>query len=167
MGGDPLFCYRKFNKIGVYVNIVEKILTEDVKNLVENEGFEFIELKYVPRGKSSILRIFADSDNGITIDECKHLSDLISDYIFKYNKIEGDYVLEVSSPGVDRPLKTERDFRKNLGRDVTINYRDADEEKQISGIVAEVSDQVVLNFKEGSINIPLDKIIEGKIKLKW
>lgn len=149
------------------MNIVEKILTEDVKKLIEGEGFEFVELRYVPRGKSSILRVFADSDTGITIDECKNLSNLISDYIFKYNKIEGDYVLEVSSPGIDRPLKTERDFKKNLGRDVTVTYLDGDEKKQLTGIISEVTDKISLKLKEENINIPLNKIIEGKIKLKW
>lgn len=149
------------------MNIVEEILTNDVKELVENEGFEFVDLKYVPRGNASILRVYADSDTGITIEECKVLSGLISDFIFKYNKIEGRYTLEVSSPGIDRPLMTQRDFRKNIDRDITVFYKDDGSENEIIGKIIDVDDNLTLDVNGEKIMIPFDNIIKGKIKLKW
>ncbi|MFC1726143.1 ribosome maturation factor RimP [candidate division KSB1 bacterium] len=149
------------------MNFVEETLTNDIKELIENEEFEFVDLKYVPRGDASILRVFADSTAGITIEECKMLSGLISDFIFKYNKIEGRFTLEVSSPGIDRPLKTERDFRKNINRDVVVLYKENGAEKEVIGKIISIDDKLTLEVNGDNIVIPIDSIVKGEIKLKW
>ena len=149
------------------MNIVEETLTNDIRELIEKEGFEFVDLKYVPRGNASILRVFADSSTGITIEECKMFSGLISDFIFKYNRIEGRYTLDVSSPGIDRPLLTERDFRKNINRNAVVMYKDSGSENEVIGKIIDVDDKLTLEVNGEKIVIPLDNIIKGKIKLKW
>jgi len=149
------------------LNNVEERLTDSIKELIEEENFELVELKFISQGKKSILRVYADTETGITIDECQYLSRIISDYLFKHNDIEGSYTLEVSSPGIKRPLKRANDFKKNIGREIDLTYLDEGEKKKLSGIIEDVSDYLIINSKGDFKQIPFKDILKGKIKLKW
>jgi len=114
------------------------------------------------------LRIFVDIDGGISLDQCVALSRQISDLLDTRDLIAGRYRLEVSSPGLDRPLKTARDFTRNSGRKVTISYTENDDEKTISGIIDQVDgSQLLIQQDNTRIGIEIAKIRVAKIISKW
>lgn len=93
--------------------------------LLERQGFELVLLEYVPRQK--VLRLFIDQPNGVTIDDCSKVSRLVGDLLDAEGvseRIEGHYNLEVSSPGLDRPLVKAKDFQRFVGKRVNIQTRE-------------------------------------------
>jgi len=136
--------------------------------LLDLEHVDLIDVELKGRAGSQVLRIFVDTDEGISLDQCAALSRQISDLLDTRDIIPGRYRLEVSSPGLDRPLKTERDFKRNLGREVKIVYTEDEEEKNIVGIIEDVDNsQVFVNQENSSAKIELSKILVAKIIPKW
>ncbi len=78
-------------------------------------GFEFVGLEYLPQGKHSLLRIYIDKSDGITVDDCSEVSHQVSGVLEVEDPISGHYVLEVSSPGIERPLFKFEDFERFSG----------------------------------------------------
>jgi len=91
--------------------------------LLEQEGAELVDLKYAKEGPRWVLRVFADKPNGITLDDCAYLSERIGGLIDASGAIERSYVLEVSSPGLDRVLKKEKDFARFAGKSVKLRLK--------------------------------------------
>jgi len=144
----------------------------EIRNLFESEiekmGFDFVDMTIALSGKNSDIRLFVDREGGITIDECSEVSRAITDLIFSRGLLSKDYSLQVSSPGIDRPLKNEKDFQRNKGREIELEYRDESEIKKVKGFIVSVDDFVHLAGKsEGDISIPLSSIVKGKIVLQW
>lgn len=88
--------------------------------LLEREGAELVELALGGGRRRRALRVYVDRPGGITIDECARLNRLIGELLEAEDPIEGSYVLEVSSPGLDRALKTDRDFGRSVGQKVRV-----------------------------------------------
>lgn len=112
-----------------------------------------------------ILRFLVDKPTGgISLQECGRLNERLSELLDTENMIEGSYALEVSSPGVDRPLYSEKDFLRVCGRRVKIFFNEpVDKKLEIEGVVDEVKDTVVFLRQGGRIiKIPLDKIKKAK-----
>lgn len=96
-----------------------------VTPLLARQGFELVLLEYIPRQK--VLRLFIDQPSGVTIDDCSKVSRLVSDMLDAEGlseRIEGHYNLEVSSPGLDRPLVKPADFQRFVGKRVNIQTRE-------------------------------------------
>ena len=91
---------------------VEELLSPPL----DEKGVELVELVLTGSDTRKLLRLFIDRPEGITIDECASLSRELADVLDTYNPIQGSYVLEVSSPGLDRPLKSPRDYERAQGR---------------------------------------------------
>ena len=83
--------------------------------IIEEQGFELVEVEYVKEGSSWYLRAYIDKPGGITIDDCEAVSRKLSDQLDEKDYIEDAYILEVSSPGLGRPLKKEKDDNRSLG----------------------------------------------------
>ena len=88
--------------------------------VIEENAFELVDVEYVKEGGGYILRLYVDKEGGITIDDCETVSRYVSDRLDEDDFIEEAYTLEVSSPGLDRPLKKDRDFERHLGERVTV-----------------------------------------------
>jgi ribosome maturation factor RimP len=146
------------------INQIRKLIVP----ILELQQIDLIDIELKGRSGSRVLRIFVDIDGGISLDQCVDLSRQISDLLDTRDLIAGWYRLEVSSPGLDRPLKTERDFTRNLGRKVRVIYTDKDEEKTISGIIDQVDDSWLF-VQHDSVRIAIDisKILVAKIIPKW
>lgn len=142
----------------------EKIL-EIAKPFFEEIGAELVDLN-VRRTHSQVhIQILADKPaGGITIDECSELNRKIGDAIEGQSLIGVHYLLEVSSPGLDRPLKTFRDFLRVRGREVRFFLSEPVEEKlEHAGVVQRIEgDQVVIESNFSKIVIPLNKINKAK-----
>ena len=98
-------------------------LTELLKPVVESMGFDFWGLEFMPQGRRSLLRIFIDHADGITVDHCAQVSRQISAVMDVEDPIEQEYVLEVSSPGMDRPLFTLEQFKQYANHIIELRLR--------------------------------------------
>lgn len=142
-------------------------LKDRIEPLLEEDGFECVELKVVRFRATRTIQLFADKEGGITIGDCTTLSRRLAAFL-EQDPEWSDCRLEVSSPGVERPLKTAKDFNKNLDREVTIVIQDGDKNRTIEGVVLYTDESsVTLSNKTGDFRIPLDSIVQGRIRLKW
>ena len=107
-----------------------------VSPIVEKYGFELVDVEYVKEGGSFYLRAYIDKPGGITVDDCETVSREFSDKLDEADFIEEAYIMEVSSPGLGRPLKKEKDFKRSIGKEVEIRtYRPIDREKEFYGVL--------------------------------
>ncbi len=147
--------------------MISDVKTE-IKNLIEpiisGEGFELVEIKLSRYQRNYRLQIFVDSATGINLDECAHLSRLIGSALDVGEILEAKYVLELSSPGLDRPLMAERDYKRRIGEEVKIEFMEKGRKKRVRGKLTAVdASEVVLNGEDGEVRIALDKIEQGKV----
>ncbi len=97
------------------------ICEEKVVPVIEEMGYDVIEVEYAKKSDGMNLTFYIDSDNGISTDDCEKVSKVIDPLLDEINPTDDQpYTLNVSSPGLDRPIKTERDFKRNLGQEVAI-----------------------------------------------
>ena len=120
--------------------------------IVDEYGFELVDVEYVKEGGTWYLRSYIDKPGGITVDDCEMVSRRLSDWLDKEDFIDDSYILEVSSPGLGRPLKKEKDFKRSLGEAVDIKlYRAIERQKDFSGILtAYDADTVTIRYEDGS-----------------
>ena len=104
--------------------------------ILDEFGFELWDVEYVKEGSEYYLRAYIDKEGGITIDDCVDVSRKLSDKLDDDDFIDCEYILEVSSPGLGRTLKSDRDFTKSIGRDTDIKlYKPIDKVKEFEGIL--------------------------------
>ena len=107
-----------------------------VQPIVDANQFELVDVEYVKEGSNWYLRIYIDKPGGITIDDCEMVSRALSDILDAKDFIEDAYILEVSSPGLTRPLKKDKDFQRNLEKEVEIKlFKPFEKRKDFGGIL--------------------------------
>lgn len=99
---------------------IDEIVTELVLPITDKHSFELVDVEFVKEGANWYLRIFIDKPAGIAIDDCQVVSEELGNKLDETDPIKQSYMLEVSSPGLDRPLKRERDFEKYKGEEVEV-----------------------------------------------
>lgn len=100
---------------------IEAACEELVLPIIEERGFELVDVEYVKEGSTYYLRVYADKEGGITIEDCVEVSRALNPKLDAYDKeLKAPYILEVSSPGLLRPLKKDKDFARNIGKMVEI-----------------------------------------------
>lgn len=100
---------------------IESTCEELVLPIIAERGFELVDVEYVKEGSNYYLRVYADKEGGITIDDCVDVSRALNPKLDAYDKeFKDPYILEVSSPGLLRPLKKDKDFERNLGKMIEI-----------------------------------------------
>ncbi|MCM8784278.1 MAG: ribosome maturation factor RimP [Candidatus Omnitrophica bacterium] len=144
---------------------------EKIKELVcpflEMQKVELVDLILQRRGRNLLLRFLVEKKGGISLDDCVFLNQEIGEMLDQHPEIMNEsYILEVSSPGLDRPLVTERDFVRNLGKTVRLILKEEWEGKyEYKGEIYDVLKKVLLlkiNSEE-IISLPLEKIQRGKV----
>lgn len=114
----------------------EQRTTKLVMPVIEENGFELVDMEYVKEAGTWYLRAYIDKPGGITINDCELVNRYLSDRLDEDDFIDDSYVLEVSSPGLDRPLKKDKDFQRHLGDEVDIKlYRPINKSKEYTGIL--------------------------------
>ena len=104
--------------------------------IVEEYGFELVDVEYVKEGSNWYLRAYIDKPGGIGVNDCEAVSRRLSDILDEKDYIEDSYILEVSSPGLGRPLKKEKDFQRNLGEEVEVRtFRAIEGQKEFTGVL--------------------------------
>jgi ribosome maturation factor RimP len=115
-----------------------------IKSVVEEEGFELVHVEYATKGHAPVLRAYIDRPGGITVSDCAELSRRISVILDVEDFIPTHYLLEVSSPGIERPLFTERDYERFKGREVRLSTREKiDERRNFRGTIQAFQDGIV------------------------
>lgn len=110
----------------------EKFLTK----LLAEYQFELVDVEYVREAGNWYLRAYIDKEGGITVDDCETVSRRFSDWLDQEDFIEDSYIMEVSSPGLGRPLKKDKDFERSLGEEVEIRlYKPRNKQKEFTGIL--------------------------------
>ena len=133
------------SKREIYEQKTEEILLP----IVEEYGFELVDVEYVKEGSTWYLRAYIDKPGGINIDDCEKVSRRLSDILDEKDYMDDAYIMEVSSPGLGRPLKKEKDFRRSLGDEVEIRtYRMMDKQKEFFGILKDYDDSTVTILQE-------------------
>ncbi len=100
------------------------------------QGYEVVDVEFVKEGANRYLRVYIDKEGGVTLDDCEAVSRALSDRLDEEDFIEESYILEVSSPGLGRPLKKDKDFRRNLGELVEIRtFRPVEKQKEFCGVL--------------------------------
>ena len=143
-------------------NAKEQIVELIEKSLVE-EGCELADL-VLSRYKNSVtVRIMVYSAGGVTVGKCAHLSHIAGDLIDGADLFKSGYSLEVSSPGLDRPLKTALDFKYRVGETVKIRFVDSDKKKVTGKILSATDDSIELENESGVFTLELSEIKQAQI----
>jgi ribosome maturation factor RimP len=126
---------------------IESIAAEIAVPIVRKHSFELVDVEYVKECTNWYLRIYIDKPGGITIDDCQVVSEELSKKIDDRDPVKQSYFLEVSSPGLERPLKTERDFERYKGEKVLVKlYEPVAGEKEFKGkLEGLVEGKIVIN----------------------
>ncbi len=114
-------------------NRVEEAVEKIAEEILANTDYELVDVEYV-KERDWFLRVYIDKEGGIGLDDCQEVSGLLDEKLEELNIINDRYILEVSSPGLDRALKKEKDFKREMGKMVDITlYKAIDGEKMITG----------------------------------
>ena len=112
--------------------------------LMEKHGFELVDVEYVKEGGSWYLRAYIDKEGGITVNDCEAVARRMNDLLDEEDFVEESYIFEVSSPGLGRPLKKEKDYIRSIGKDVEIRtYRAINRSKEFTGALKAYTDDTV------------------------
>ena len=119
--------------------------------LMEENHFELVDVEYVKEAGTWYLRAYIDKEGGIAVDDCEVISRQLGDWLDKEDFISESYILEVSSPGLGRPLKKEKDYVRSMGREVEVRlYKAIDRQKEFTGILKSYDkDTVTIEYEDG------------------
>lgn len=143
---------------------VEDIVYDIAKPVIDRFGFELVEIEYKKEGADWYLRIYLDKEGGITIDDCQSVSEEVSDLLDEADPIDHSYIFEVSSPGIDRPLKTDWDYNKNMGRLIEVKlFSPLNGKKVIEGILkGYTSDKIEIEVNGKEVELEKSTIALAK-----
>jgi len=146
-------------------------VTDRVKELItpllEEEGVELVELCFRRVGNRMFLRALLDKAGGITLDECAVISGKIGAILNEDDAIATSYVLEVSSPGLDRPLVTNEDFRRLIGKEIELFLKSAFNDKvhYLGTLRTASEDTLSIETESGLIDIPFEAVNKGRLQI--
>ena len=149
---------------------IVKTVKKAVESNLEYKGFELVDVEFVKEGPNNFLRIYIDKPGGITIDDCQVVSEVINDKLDEIDPIEQSYFLEVSSPGLDRPLKTDKDLKRNLGKDIELKlYQSVEGKKKLLGELISFCEETIkiLEDEIGEIDILRTNISKINLAIKF
>lgn len=152
---------------------VVKTTEELVLPILEQKNLELVDIEYVKEGKNWFLRVYIDKDGGVDITECGEVSEQLSERLDEADPISEAYFLEVSSPGVERPLKTKRDIANSINQYVHVKlYEPINGEKTYEGELINYSDDVLtveyrVKTRKKTVEIPFDKIAKARLAVKF
>lgn len=169
--GSLLYFVKNYKYIleEVYVSRREEyeLKTEElILPIVKEKGFELVDVEYVKEGSNWYLRAYVDKPGGITINDLESVSRVLSDLLDENDFIDGAYILEVSSPGLGRPLKKDKHFDRSIGEEIEIHlYRSIDGSKQYVGLLKSYDKEVITIETEDGSEINLDRANVSLVRL--
>ncbi len=146
----------------MFEDVKQKVI-ELIEKPLRQEGCEVVDLVLSKYRNKWTLRLFVFFSGGITIGECAHISQIVGDIIDGTDLFESGYTLEVSSPGLDRPLKLPRDFKYRIGEKVAINFVDSKKGRIEAEILSATDTQILVRNSAGEFTIGLGDIDKATI----
>ncbi len=146
---------------------VEAQVAALVEPCIEEQGLELVDVEYVKEGSHWYLRIFIDKEGGVDLNDCQRVSQAIGAKLDQADPISQAYMLEVSSPGLERPLKKDADFARFKGELVTVHtFAPYQGFKEFTGYLAGLeNDRILLEFQEQTISIPRDLVSKAHLAI--
>ena len=146
-------------------NIEEKVESL-ISKKIEELGYELYDVEYSKEGKDYFLRIFIDKEDGIDLNDCEKVSDVINPMLDVADFIKEMYYLEVSSPGIERVLRKEKHLKGAIGKEIQINlFKPIEKQKEISGVLMKFDNDYI--YLEEDIKIDRKNISLMKLKYNW
>lgn len=146
------------------------IVWEIGESIAEDLGYELVDVGYVKDHGDYFLRIYIHRPEGVALDDCQKMSQLLSKQLDEADPIPDAYYLEVSSPGLDRPLKSNRDLQRNLDKEIEVRlYKAIDNQKSLEGVLKDFNEEEILisNQKDEIITIPRELISLIRLVIKF
>lgn len=145
---------------------IEEAVEEIVTDLLKDSNMELVTVEYV-RERDWYLRVFLDKEGGIDLDDCQEVSTQLEAVLDERDLIKGSYILEVSSPGLDRELKKPRDFAREQGKTVDVSLYAPLEEKGDKLIVGELESYDGTSIVVGGKTIPMSKVSQVRLHIDF
>ncbi|MEO0629533.1 MAG: ribosome maturation factor RimP, partial [Planctomycetota bacterium] len=148
---------------------VGEMLSDEIEALVapvlEREGYELIDVEFESAGGRSTLRLFIDAENGITLDDCERASNAVSGLLDVEDPVPGEYYLEMSSPGLDRPLRRPSHYERYVGALARVVMQKGYQgRRRLKGRLSGLEDEIVLLDVDGDTHrLPLEKIESARL----
>ncbi len=132
--------------------------TQLIMPIIEANNLELVDLEYVKEGSSKYLRAYIDKPGGVTVEDCAAVSRPFSDKLDEADFIDEAYILEVSSPGLGRPFKKDRDYERNIGEEVELKlYKQINHIKDYVGLLKDFSKETVTIELENGETMEIDR----------
>lgn len=145
---------------------VEEFVSSIVEGIIEGTEMELVDVEYV-RERDWYLRVYLDKPGGVDLDDCQIVSEKLSEVLDAKDPIKENYLLEVSSPGLDRVLKKDKDFVRYQGADVDVQlFKPVDGKKQFTGALGEFTDETI-TIQVGENPIVLERSAITQIRLHF
>ena len=149
------------------MSISQKI-EDDFKPIIEEIGYELVYVEYLKEGQDWFLRFFIDKPGGIDINDCEKVSRYIEVILDEKEYVKTQYILEVSSLGLERPLRKEKDYFDNIGQKIEISlYKPVDKKKKYIGILTGYDNELILNVDDNEMAFEKANISKANILLEF
>jgi ribosome maturation factor RimP len=151
------------------MNLPEQNIRDAVEQVVKDNGFFLIDINVRGSAKNKIIEVFVDGESYISAEDCAKVGRELNSVIQRGLLVDSDFRLEVSSPGIDRPLKFLKQFPKHLNRTFEVTYKQKDiEEKKIIGKLAAIEgDNLIFSVKNSDLVINFNDIIKAKVQISF
>ena len=147
-------------------NKIIDVIKEKVEPFIIEQGFELFNIEYVREGKDWALRIYIDNDGTVSTDDCEMVSRFISPILDEIDIIDKYYYLEVSSPGIDRPLLKDTDYDKYKGEQIDVFlYKAINGKKMLTGQLEGLENNIIKILDDNKKIIEIPKEQTSKVKL--
>lgn len=149
---------------------VKQICDEKLRPVIEEMGYDLVEVSYVKENGGMSLIFTIDKDGGVNVDDCEIVNKRLDPLLDEINPTDDKpYTLVVSSPGLDRPLKTDRDLKRNLGKEIEITlFAKMDGNKTFTGVLENFDDEsITLKTDKTDVVLKRDKIASIKLVIKF
>ena len=152
------------SKRETYETRTEELITP----ILDRMNFELVDVEYVKEGGTWYLRAYIDKEGGITVNDCEAVAREMNEILDREDFVEGSYVFEVSSPGLGRPLKKEKDYIRSMGKEVEIRtYRAINREKEFYGVLSAYDENTVTIKTEDGTEMTFEKSDIALIRLAF
>lgn len=148
---------------------IEKRVEELLKSIIENIGYELYDVRYEKEGKDYYLRIIIDKPEGIDINDCEKVNNAINDILDEADYIKDKYFLEVSSPGLERVLRKDKHFEKQIGSEINLRlFKPINKQKELIGILEEYNkEELTIKVEDKTFKINVKDIAIAKTVFNW
>lgn len=147
----------------------QELLEQMVSPVVAALGCELWGLEYLTQGRYTTVRIFIDGPNGVSLDDCERVSRQVSAVFDVEDPIDGEYTLEVSSPGMDRPLYSEAQYARYVGETINVRLRIArDGRRRFKGVITKVENgDVYMQVDNKEVQLSIDTIDKANVEPRY